>query len=242
MIKEAIIFLGPPGGGKGTQARLLSEDFSLPLVGMGDLLRKEISTESLLGKSLSLFVDRGEMPPWSMIRNILEQALEKIKEPTVIFDGVPRNEEQAKDIQDLFDRQGIKVLIAFHLKVPRTELEKRMTQRYLCLKCGMIYSNVFVPKVPGVCNLCQGTQFEFRKDDRQDVIVRRLDIYEKDIGPLLNFYNEKGVLHVVDGTEPIDQVHSHIVKNVRAHSAYMPVKENFLEKKVLTATQQASRI
>lgn len=221
MIKEAIIFLGPPGGGKGTQARLLSETFSIQLIGMGDLLRKEISMKGPNGKKLSAFMDRGEMPPWQIVRQILEESLKKMVCPTVIFDGVPRNQEQLQDINMLFHRNMTKIVKAFQLDVPRAELERRIKERYFCLDCGTIYSKSVAPKIPGICNLCQSEQFAFRKDDQHDIIARRLDIYERDIEPLLSYYYKKESLRTLDGTRPIKELHSLILRDVLSHSSYI---------------------
>ena len=204
---HVVVLLGPPGAGKGTQARFLCKMFSSPLISMGDLLRNEIQEQSLLGKELQRFVDFGEMSPWSLTQEVLRKKLLSIKQSShavtrVIFDGIPRYQSQIADMKDLVQEMSISFDKAILLDVPKDILIQRLLHRGQCNVCNM--SSPFTPSM--LCANCGLGTLLIRQDDRQEIIARRLELYQESIDPLKHHYKEMNILNIVDGNRPIDKV------------------------------------
>lgn len=205
MSQKALLFLGLPGCGKSTQARLLSESLKIPRIAIGDLAREEIKRESFLGQQLAHYLNHGNMPPWIVLNDIFTQQIQGISACTMIIDSLPRTIEHALHMDTLFKKASIAIKNVFYLEVPRDELENRLTQRYSCLACGAIYAHMEV-KRQTVCPNCHGTVFQVRKDDQKEILTHRLNVYQKDLPPLITYYGEKKNLCVIDGAQPIEKI------------------------------------
>ncbi len=210
---EVIIFLGPPGSGKGTQARLLSRSLKIPLMGMGDLLRNEINGQTDRGQKIQKAVDSGEMPDWSLVCEIFEEKLNGIQSNRIIFDGIPRNSMQIPDVMDILKRRNASVEKAIFLNVPETVLSQRIQQRFQCAQCGTSYSIKEGETI--LCNICQGSNFVRRNDDQQEAMKRRFRVYKESILDLIGYYKDNNVLLELDGTLPIDTVHHSILSHLK---------------------------
>lgn len=213
---KVIVFLGPPGSGKGTQAKLLSKSLNVALLGMGDLLRKEIQNQTSVGRQIQTFVDAGDIPHWDMVSEVFKSALSQWQESSiVIFDGVPRNKIQVQSIEHMLNSHNSSVFQAIFLDVPSDVLIKRIMSRYQCFDCGMSYAdNEISPKKSGICDFCGSDQFTRRDDDQEEVIKRRLAVYNETVAPLLAHYKSKKSLSLMDGTLSVEALQKSIIKNL----------------------------
>lgn len=209
---KVIIFLGPPGSGKGTQARLLSRSLKIPLMGMGDLLRNEINAQTPRGQNIQRAVDCGEMPDWSLVCEIFEENLSKVQTDRIIFDGIPRNKMQIPEVMNILQRRNAVVEKSIFLNVPEHILIERIQQRFQCAQCGTSYS--MKEKEKFICTICQGNHFVRRNDDQQETMNRRFVVYKESISDLIEYYRLKGVLFEIDGTLAIEEVHQKILENL----------------------------
>ncbi len=206
---DVIIFLGPPGSGKGTQARLLSRSLKIPLMGMGDLLRNEINRQTVHGQKIQKAVDSGEIPDWSLVSEIFEENLKMVQAEKIIFDGIPRNNVQIPEVMHILKRRNAAVRKAIFLNVPEYVLAQRIQQRFQCAQCGAVCSIAEGETV--VCTVCQSMSFVRRNDDQQEAMNRRFSVYQESIGDLVSFYKNMNVLSELDGTQPIQMVHHQIM-------------------------------
>ncbi len=193
-----MIFIGPPGGGKGTEIQLLQQ-MGYYKVSTGDLLREEVSKGTELGKEIKKDMDAGNLIKDSIVTELLNG---KIKERNngLIFDGYPRNTAQAKQLDALLKKNKIKLDVVFHLQTSDKVIISRIAGRYICAKCGATYNkNGVQPKVAGVCDVCGGKEFKVRDDDKIDVVKKRLSDYHKEEKKLLKYYTKKNLVHVVSG-------------------------------------------
>jgi adenylate kinase len=221
---KAVVLLGPPGSGKGTQAHLLSQTLRAPLVGMGELIRKEIAKKTPLGEEICHTVNAGSIPQWSSVRGIFIDHLRTLDNPLIIFDGVPRNQEQADDIQKELSLRGGETLQAFFLDVPSPVIVHRTTHRYQCTQCG---TAIISEKVPTIgCVFCKAFSFVKRQDDQQSIVENRLRVFHESIDSLLAHYKMQNVLTLIDGTDSIENIHKTIVHKLRCLES--PFKESSL--------------
>jgi adenylate kinase len=207
-----LILLGPPGGGKGTQAKRIVEKLGIPQISTGDLLRAEAASGSALGKKLKEYMDAGRLGPDDLIIQIIK---ERISKPDAkkgyIFDGFPRTMAQAQAL-DLF----AKVDVVLNLKVADGEIVGRLTSRRTCKKCGAIYNLKNIPpKVSGKCDKCSGPLFQ-RDDDNEKTVMNRLKIYHEQTAPLIDFYKHKGQLIEVDCSGSLAQNSAAVDKALHA--------------------------
>lgn len=202
-----IILLGPPGAGKGTQAKLISNTYSIPHVSTGDIFRREISQMTPLGIKAKEAIDKGQLAPDDITIHIVEERIaEKDCEPGFLLDGFPRTVVQALALESHLHSEGNKLDAVILVEVPRQEILERMTGRRVCLNCGASYHIHFNPtKIDGVCDVC-GNKVTQRVDDQDETVKRRLKIYDEQTQPLIKFYKEKNLLHVIDGTKDIKYV------------------------------------
>jgi adenylate kinase len=201
-----MILLGPPGAGKGTQARRLSKKIGIPQVSTGDLLRAETKLKSSLGKQAEVAIRKGSLVSDSLVINMVTERLKaKDCQKGCILDGFPRNLLQAKSLED-----DLKVV---YLDVPREELIRRLSGRRYCAKCGLNYHLDSQPprKQPRQCDECGG-DLKQRDDDREDVVKNRLDVYDKETSPLIGYYEKRGKLHRVDGRGAVGDIFEQIIK------------------------------
>lgn len=202
-----IILLGPPGAGKGTQAKLISEKFDIPHISTGDIFRKNISEKTPLGVKAKEYMDKGLLVPDELTIDIVNDRLTKDDcKKGFLLDGFPRTVNQAEALEDFLGGRNESIDTALLIEVPSEYILDRMTGRRVCPSCGASYHVKFnPPKVDGICDLC-GSKIMQRKDDTEGTVKERIDVYEKQTQPLVDFYRAKEQLFVVDGTQAIDTV------------------------------------
>jgi adenylate kinase len=206
-----LILLGPPGAGKGTQAARLTEDFHLPYIATGDMLRAAVKEGTALGKQAKEYMDRGDLVPDEVI---IEMILDCMEGPDCadgfLLDGFPRNVQQAESLEEAMKGKGRAVTATMLIDVSDDEVVKRISGRRVCQENGHVY-NVFSdpPKREGVCDQ-DGSRLVQREDDAEDVVRNRLAVYHEQTSPLIAFYEDRGVLKRFDGLRSPTEVHDHI--------------------------------
>jgi adenylate kinase len=199
-----IIFLGPPGAGKGTQAERLAEDLKIKKISTGDILREAVAKGTELGQRAKSYMERGELVPDEIILGIIEEAIND--EEGFILDGFPRNINQAKALDEMLSRKGLNITHVIFLDVPDEEIIKRIAYRRVCLKCGAVYNLIFnPPKEDEICNNC-GSKLVQREDDREEVVRKRLEVYRGSTEALIRIYEERGILRKIDGLGDREEV------------------------------------
>ncbi len=203
-----LILLGPPGAGKGTQARRLMEAHGIPQLSTGDMLRAAVAAGTELGKMAKEVMDRGDLVSDEIIVGMIA---ERIGEPDCangfILDGFPRSEAQAAALDAMLAESGLALDHVIEMKAVAAALVERIAGRYTCADCGAGYHDRFqTPRVEGVCDDCGGATFERRADDSEATVRSRLAVYHDQTSPLLPYYRAKGVLREIDGMAGIDDV------------------------------------
>jgi adenylate kinase len=203
-----LILLGPPGAGKGTQARRLEDTRGLVQLSTGDMLRALVAEGGPLGQQAKDIMAAGKLMPDSLM---VEMIGERISRPDMakgfILDGFPRTVAQAEALDRMLSEKGMKLDHVIEMKVDDAALVDRITGRYTCAKCGKGYHDRFErPKVEGVCDVCGSTEFKRRADDKAETVVTRLEQYHQQTAPILPYYRARGVLKSVDGMADIDEV------------------------------------
>jgi adenylate kinase len=214
-LDRAVIFLGPPGSGKGTQAKELARQNGVPHLSTGDMLREHVSNGTPLGLKAKPIMERGELVPDSLVLKMVAERIERPDcEHGFVFDGFPRTVAQAKYLGELLRRQGFKQPFVIHMVIPTSVLMKRLTGRRICKLGGEIY-NIYdrPPKVEGICDN-DGGELLHRPDDREEVVAPRLNAYEKLTAPLVQYYRRFGALHDVDANRGVDEVRREICQLV----------------------------
>jgi adenylate kinase len=206
-----LILIGPPGAGKGTQAERLQEDFRLPFISTGDMLRANVKDGTELGKAAKAHMDSGGLVPDELI---LAMAADRLDEHDTqdgfILDGFPRTQVQAEALENQLDGEGRRVTAALLLEVPDAEIIRRIAGRRVCIKAGHNYHVDYdPPKIPDICDQ-DGSRLIQREDDRPEVVQKRLAVYHDQTAPLVDFYDDRGLLRRVDGTRAPTEVHDHI--------------------------------
>lgn len=212
-----MVLMGPPGAGKGTQAKLLAERFAVPHISSGDLLRGAAKRRTPMGLQAKRYMDRGELVPDDIL---LGTIAERLHEPDCakgfILDGFPRTLAQAEALDKMLGEMGTRLDTVVSIAIPRDEVVKRISGRRTCRDCGALYHVIFDPSSnPGMCNKCNGELFQ-RDDDQEDTVVARLEVYEQATAPLLGAYRQAGVLREVEGVGSQDQVLGRILEQVHA--------------------------
>jgi len=207
-----IILLGPPGAGKGTQAKSLSVELALAHVSTGDILRKNVKDCTSLGKEAKDFMDRGLLVPDELMAKMLQ---ERFSQPDVrkgfILDGYPRNLSQAKTLEDIFSTQGIDVDLVVYLDSSEEVIIQRLSGRLVCSKCGANFHKTNMPpQKDGICDKCGSALYQ-RSDDKVETIRKRLEVYKKETRDLIEYYQGKNKLHRLDADGQAGIVLSQIV-------------------------------
>ncbi len=207
-----IVFLGPPGAGKGTQAKKIVEKYNIPQISTGDMFREHLSKGTELGQKAKEYMDKGQLVPDEIVLGMVE---ERLKQPDCdkgfILDGFPRTVPQAEALDQLLEKMGKKIDYAIAIDVPDEELIKRLTGRRTCKNCGMMYHIMFKPpKEEGKCDKCGGELYQ-RADDNEETVRNRLRVYHEQTEPIIQFYEKKGVLYRIDGIGSIDEIFERIV-------------------------------
>lgn len=205
-----IILMGPQGAGKGTQADIIAPRLGLVKLSTGDLFRAAAASGSELGRLVKGYLDRGELVPDDVTLAIVEERLEEIAEnPEVsgaLFDGFPRTRAQAEGLDAILAKRDERIAAVIEIDVPRDKLIARLAGRRYCPNCGATYHVEYnPPRKAGVCDRCGGPLVQ-RPDDTPEAIRRRLDLYDEQTAPLLDFYQQRGLLIRVDGDRPIEEV------------------------------------
>ncbi len=214
-----LIFLGPPGIGKGTQAKLLAERYSLAHLSTGDMFRSTISKNTDLGTLAKSYIDKGKLVPDDVV---LVMVNERLREDDTaggyIFDGFPRTVPQAESLNRLLKELGQSINHVITLEGDNATLVERLSSRRTCLACGKIINLIFSPpKLSDQCDDCGGELLQ-RNDDKPEVIQKRLDVYEEQTEPLVNYFEGEGLLRRVDGVGSIHDVGERIDKHLTSNS------------------------
>jgi adenylate kinase len=204
-----LILLGPPGAGKGTQAARLQDDFGLPYIGTGDLLRKHRSEKTELGREAASYMEQGQLVPDQLVIRMILDEIEEKGADGFLLDGFPRTTEQADALADELDGVGRRLTAALLIEAPDDVVVQRLSGRRQCRNGHLYHVETNKPKREGVCDMC-GTKLIQRDDDRPEVIQRRLDTYHQKTEPLIDYYDERGLLRRFDGTRDATEVHDHI--------------------------------
>jgi adenylate kinase len=206
-----LIFLGPPGSGKGTQSEFICKDFHIVQLSTGDLLRYHRKNGTELGKKAQEFMDKGELVPDDLIIEIIRNELKKEEYSNgFLLDGFPRTITQAEALDKLLAELNLHLDAVLVLNVPTEELITRLTARRTCPICGKTYHLIYnPPKVDGKCDLDGGELYQ-RSDDNEETVRNRLEVYEKQTKPLIDYYQSKGLAYFIDGIGKIEDIYSRI--------------------------------
>ncbi len=206
-----LILFGPPGAGKGTQAERLRKDFELPYIATGDMLRANVKEQTDLGKKAKEYMDAGDLVPDDLIVAMArDRLIQDDAQDGFILDGFPRTVDQAKALDEQLSDLGRRVTAALLIDVPDEELIRRLSGRRMCVKSGHNYHVEFdPPKHDGICDQ-DGSRLVQREDDKPEVIQNRLRVYHEHTKPLVDYYDERGLMRRIDGTRDPADVHGHI--------------------------------
>jgi adenylate kinase len=208
-----VVLLGPPGAGKGTQAKLLQDRFAARQISTGDILRKAVAEQGVLGKQASEYIRRGELVPDRLIIDLVADRLkEKDCETGFVLDGFPRTIAQAQSLEEILKKTGLALDCVLSVQVPHKLIVERLSGRRTCKGCGALYHVVFdPPKAAGICNGCGGELFQ-RDDDREETISNRLRVYDNQTAPLASYYRERGLLREIDGVGEVEAIGKRVVR------------------------------
>lgn len=206
-----LVLLGAPGAGKGTQAKKLIEKYKIPQISTGDILRKAVSDGTPLGKEAKSYMDKGELVPDKVVIGLIEERLKQDDtRKGYILDGFPRNTAQAETLDRMLNDLGKPLDLALSVDVPKEDLLKRLTGRRTCKNCQQMYNIYYSPpKKDGVCDKCRGELFQ-RDDDKEETIRKRLDVYESQTAPLIDYYSRKGKLKSISGIGSIEEIFNRV--------------------------------
>ncbi len=218
-----LILFGPPGAGKGTQAERLRQDFQLPYIATGDMLRENVKDETELGRKAKEYMDAGDLVPDELIVAMARDRLSQDDaQDGFLLDGFPRTLPQAEALGEMLDGLGRRITAVLLIDVPDEEVVRRLSGRRVCVKAGHNYHVEFdPPKNEGICDQ-DGSRLIQRDDDKPEVIEHRLAVYHEKTRPLVDYYDSRGLMRRIDGTRPPSDVHDHI----RAVIATLRIEED----------------
>ena len=208
-----IIMLGAPGAGKGTQAKMIADKYSIPHISTGDIFRANIKNGTELGKKAKTYMDQGLLVPDELVVDLVVDRVGQADcSNGYVLDGFPRTIPQAESLDAALEKLGSKVDYAINVEVPDENIVRRMSGRRACVACGATYHIVHIPtKVEGICDRC-GSELILRDDDKPETVKKRWAVYHDQTQPLIDYYNDKKVLVEVDGTKDMNDVFTDIVK------------------------------
>jgi adenylate kinase len=203
-----LILLGPPGAGKGTQAKRLKEKFNIPQVSTGDILRTAIKNETELGNKAKQFMDDGRLVPDDVVVGLIQQRIiDSDCKNGFILDGFPRNIIQAEQLSETLGKVTQNIDFVVEIDVNADMLIDRLTGRMTCSSCGsMFHERTHPPKTSGICDSCGSNDLYKRPDDNKDTIMKRFEVYEQETAPLKGFYRKMGILKTTSGDGTLDEV------------------------------------
>ncbi|MDH3695203.1 MAG: adenylate kinase, partial [Gammaproteobacteria bacterium] len=221
-----IILLGAPGSGKGTQASVLVEKFSVPHISTGELLRAEMASDSPLGKEISAGMESGQFVPNEVVMELIQNRLRQSDTRRgFILDGFPRNIPQAQALDSALALMGRSLQLVLYLSVEHDQIVKRLTGRLICASCGAVYNQHFSkPKKRGVCDKCESNELERRPDDTKEVITGRVATFLKETEPLIAYYRAQHKLRTVNGEEKIATISEKIIDIINAEIRPLDIK------------------
>jgi adenylate kinase len=202
-----LIFLGPPGCGKGTQAQRIIESYRIPQISTGDLLRQAVRDKTPLGKEAKKFMDRGELVPDQVVVGMVKERLQMNDcQGGFLLDGFPRTVAQAEALDRTLQEMKFKLNAVISIEVPDAEVVKRLAGRRTCRKCGSMFHVIFnPPRNQGSCDKCGGELYQ-RDDDQEDTIQSRLEVYHRQTAPLIEYYGKQKLVRPVSGMGSIDEI------------------------------------
>lgn len=212
-MKTRMIFVGPPGAGKGSQAKIISETLNIPHISTGDMFRTHIKGSTPLGLEAKKYTDQGLLVPDDVTNQMVKDRLsQKDVENGFIFDGYPRTPDQAIFLDNLLMVTNQKLDVVLNISSSDEVIVKRITGRRTCPVCGAIYHvDNYPPKVAGICDN-DGATLVQRKDDQKETIIRRLSVYKEETFPLIKYYAHKNLLMDVDGNQPLEVITKHVLE------------------------------
>ena len=213
MASLRVVLLGPPGAGKGTQAKLLREKFEACQISTGDILRQAVADQSPLGKEASEYIKRGDLVPDSVIVKLVAERLkEKDCAPGFILDGFPRTIPQAESLEEILRKMGLGLQSVLLVQVPHRVIVERLAGRRTCKNCGALYHLNFNPSTrESICDRCGGELLQ-RDDDREETISARLKVYDNQTAPLVDYYRQRGILREIDGVGNVEDIGHRLIK------------------------------
>ncbi|HEU5029601.1 MAG TPA: adenylate kinase [Spirillospora sp.] len=201
-----IVLVGPPGAGKGTQAQFIASHLSIPKISTGDIFRANVSGGTELGRQAKEYMDRGDLVPDEVtIAMVRDRLAEDDARDGFLLDGFPRNVPQAETLKKILAEWDTRLDIVLELVVDEDEVVRRLSGRRTCDKCGRIWHVDFDDKQDDICDDCGGRLFQ-RDDDKEEVVMHRLEVYRHDTSPLVQFYADENILVGIDATGPVEEV------------------------------------
>lgn len=211
-----LILLGPPGAGKGTQAKRVIEEFDIPHISTGDIFRKNIKEKTELGQKVEGLLAQGKLVPDELTIEIVWDRLDQEDcKNGFLLDGFPRTIPQAEALDEGLAKRGLKLDRVLNIDVDKDSLVKRLSGRRVCPNCGASYHiDNNPPKVEGICDVCQTPVIQ-REDDKEQTVLDRIKVYDSQTKPLVDFYNKQDLVFTVDGTLPIDEITNKLVTELK---------------------------
>lgn len=214
-----MVFLGPPGAGKGTYAKELVKLLDIPHISTGDMFREAVASGSELGKKVEEILKKGELVPDDITISIVKERLSKEDcKKGFILDGFPRTVDQAKALDEILTSLGRKLRYAFYFEVSEELVVQRITNRRICKNCGKIFNLLTMPpKVEGKCDVCGGELYQ-REDDKEEVVRKRYRVYMENTHPVIEYYQKQNKLFTIDGASGVDSVIKEVLNIIRRWS------------------------
>jgi adenylate kinase len=213
--KKCLLFFGAPGSGKGTQSEALVKNYNFTHISTGDIFRENLKNETRLGLEAKKYIDKGNLVPDEITSGMVKETIQNLTTENFILDGYPRNIDQAEHLKVLSEELNFEIKNVIFLEVPDKVLFERLTGRRVCKSCGTVYHMSYKPPAKdGICDVCGGDVYQ-RKDDSSDVISHRLKTYEESTFPVKNFYEEAGILQIVDGQGQLSDIEKRIENIVK---------------------------
>ena len=211
------VFLGPPGAGKGTQAKKCVEKFSLLHLSTGDILREEVKQGTELGKKAQEYMEAGDLVPDEIIIGMIKQRIKDATGAGYLLDGFPRTIQQAEALDEILKEMGEKLSVVVNFAVPDKEVVFRLANRMVCSQCGQMYHKYNMPpKQEGICDKCGG-KLIIRKDDNEETIKRRLKEYHSKTAPLIEYYQNQGILKTIDAKRDSEIIFQDVSEVLKAY-------------------------